>query len=358
MFRLVIFLTATYTYIQNYTDAWSHRGSSLHFILESISQMFVSLSRNPAKEAKHEGHLRKPTTLPRDRKKEKRRTEQIVAISVSRINRETKRFRVEVDGKEVDPIEGIIERGWKIKVPSNKAADLGVDPACCGKERQSPRASFSTYNNREASNIAIATTTIGTRYSVGTTTTAAFCPSSFSFTPPTPSPATVPSSSEGWLTFPQEEHGSQARSILPTYPSRLSPLLPRPVFSDTPIPTGWLAPRCILNQSPGGNAITRHHDASTIFYFKLLYVLVLPPPFPSWPSISLPPQWDPQHPQPRSPRPPNPVHFSSLTGKPRRAATAATLALYRTILVLLPTATSFSDGLAFQTQSFTLRQIL
>lgn len=196
---------------------------------------------------------------------------------MSRINRETKRFRVEVDGKKVDPIEGIIERGWKIKVPSNEAADLGVDPACCGKERQPPRASFSTYNNREASNIAIATTTIGTRYSVGTTTTAAFCPSSFSFTPPTPSPATVPSSSEGWLTFPQEEHGSQARSILPTYPSRLSPLLPRPVFSDTPIPTGWLAPRCILNQSPGGNAITRHHDASTIFYFKLLYVLVLPP---------------------------------------------------------------------------------
>lgn len=240
MFRLVIFLTATYTYIQNYTDAWSHRGSSLHFILESISQMFVSLSRNPAKEAKHEGHLRKPTTLPRDRKKEKRRTEQIVAISVSRINRETKRFRVEVDGKEVDPIEGIIERGWKIKVPSNKAADLGVDPACCGKERQSPRASFSTYNNREASNIAIATTTIGTRYSVGTTTTAAFCPSSFSFTPPTPSPATVPSSSEGWLTFPQEEHGSQARSILPTYPLD-SLRSSRGPFSPTPPspPAGW-----------------------------------------------------------------------------------------------------------------------
>lgn len=36
-------------------------------------------------------------------------------------------------------------------------------------------------------------------------------------------------------------------------------------------------PRCILNQSLGGNAITRHHDASTIFYFKLLYVLVPPP---------------------------------------------------------------------------------
>lgn len=163
MFRLVIFLTATYTYIQNYTDAWSHQGSSLHFILESIFQMIVSLSQSPAKEAKHEGRLRKPTTLPKERKKEKRRTEQIVAISVSRINRETKRFRVEVDGKKVDPIEGIIERGWKIKVPSNEAVDLGVDPACCGKERQPPRASFSTYNNREASNIAIATTTIGTR---------------------------------------------------------------------------------------------------------------------------------------------------------------------------------------------------
>lgn len=69
MFRLVTFLTATYTYIRNYTDAWSHQGSSLNFILESISQMFVSLSRSPAKEAKHEGRLRKPTTLPRERKK-------------------------------------------------------------------------------------------------------------------------------------------------------------------------------------------------------------------------------------------------------------------------------------------------
>lgn len=43
-------------------------------------------------------------------------------------------------------------------------------------------------------------------------------------------------------------------------------------------------PGCILNQSLGGNAITKHHDASTIFYFKLLYVLVsLPlaqPPHP------------------------------------------------------------------------------
>lgn len=27
------------------------------------------------------------------------------------------------------------------------------------------------------------------------------------------------------------------------------------------------------SKQPGGNAITRHHDASTIFYFKLLYVL-------------------------------------------------------------------------------------
>lgn len=69
---------------------------------------------------------------------------------------------------------------------------------------------------------------------------------------------------EGWLVFPQEEHGSQAGSILPATP-----------FSPTPPPlAAWLAPRCILNQSPGGNAITRHHDASTIFYFKLLYVLV------------------------------------------------------------------------------------
>lgn len=202
--------------------------------------MFVSLSRNPAKEAKHEGHLRKPTTLPRDRKKEKRRTEQIVAISVSRINRETKRFRVEVDGKEVDPIEGIIERGWKIKVPSNKAADLGVDPACCGKERQSPRASFSTYNNREASNIAIATTTIGTRYSVGTTTTAAFCPSSFSFTPPTPSqPLFHPAAKAGWR--------SRRRNMAPRHDPSFQPTpldslrSSRGPFSPTPPspPAGW-----------------------------------------------------------------------------------------------------------------------
>lgn len=73
MFRLVIFLTAlTYIYIRNYTDARSHQGSSLHFILESISQMFVSLSRSPAKEAKHEGRLRKPTTLYQEKEKKRR----------------------------------------------------------------------------------------------------------------------------------------------------------------------------------------------------------------------------------------------------------------------------------------------
>lgn len=55
----------------------------------------------------------------------------------------------------------------------------------------------------------------------------------------------------------------------PFYPA--DPSLPAPLF------------RCILNQSLGGNAITRHHDASTIFYFKLLYVLVPPPCFPLFP---------------------------------------------------------------------------
>ena len=42
-------------------------------------------------------------------------------------------------------------------------------------------------------------------------------------------------------------------------------------------------PSLHFKSKPGGNAITRHHDASTIFYFKLLYVLVplaYPPPFP------------------------------------------------------------------------------
>lgn len=54
------------------------------------------------------------------------------------------------------------------------------------------------------------------------------------------------------------------------FPSPFAPFFPP---GSSPLP----AARCILNQSLGGNAITRHHDASTIFYFKLLYVLVSPP---------------------------------------------------------------------------------
>lgn len=86
------------------------------------------------------------------------------------------------------------------------------------------------------------------------------------------------------LRSSQEEHGSQAGdpsvhtlalaatprgSLFPGhFPSSSSLLSPS---------AGASPPRCILNQSLGGNAITRHHDASTIFYFKLLYVLVPPP---------------------------------------------------------------------------------
>jgi len=95
------------------------------------------------------------------------------------------------------------------------------------------------------------------------------------------------------LRSSQEEHGSQAGdpstpsfssnprgSYSPAsfparhFPSPFAPFFP-PASSSLP------AARCILNQSLGGNAITRHHDASTIFYFKLLYVLVPPPCTPS-----------------------------------------------------------------------------
>jgi len=97
------------------------------------------------------------------------------------------------------------------------------------------------------------------------------------------------------LRSSQEEHGSQAGdpstpsfssnprgSYSPAsfparhFPSPFAPFFP-PVSSSLP------AARCILNQSLGGNAITRHHDASTIFYFKLLYVLV---PSPCTPSLA------------------------------------------------------------------------
>lgn len=53
-------------------------------------------------------------------------------------------------------------------------------------------------------------------------------------------------------------------------------------FRQTPLPAiyPWSAapelrsPSLHFKSKPGGNAITKHHDASTIFYFKLLYVLV------------------------------------------------------------------------------------
>lgn len=91
------------------------------------------------------------------------------------------------------------------------------------------------------------------------------------------------------LRSSQEEHGSQAGDpSVHTLATEQTPS--QPVFSDTPPlpppdtslpprsfpPSRRQSPRCILNQSLGGNAITRHHDASTIFYFKLLYVLVPP----------------------------------------------------------------------------------
>lgn len=64
---------------------------------------------------------------------------------------------------------------------------------------------------------------------------------------------------------------------LPSVPDTSLPPPPPPPPRFFPPSSGASPPRCILNQSLGGNAITRHHDASTIFYFKLLYVLVPPP---------------------------------------------------------------------------------
>jgi len=77
-------------------------------------------------------------------------------------------------------------------------------------------------------------------------------------------------------SFSSNPRGSYSPASFPArhFPSPFAPFFP-PVSSSLP------AARCILNQSLGGNAITRHHDASTIFYFKLLYVLVPPPCTPS-----------------------------------------------------------------------------
>lgn len=83
-------------------------------------------------------------------------------------------------------------------------------------------------------------------------------------------------------------------------PPHFAPFLPLDVPEPPPFPPpslSFLPPRCILNQSLGGNAITRHHDASTIFYFKLLYVLV---PLPCSTT---------------SPARPTPLGFSSSTAR-------------------------------------------
>lgn len=139
-------------------------------------------------------------------------------------------------------------------------------------------------------------------------------PSSSSPLPPPTLPPTLlrflplpPPSSATLLCVPfrssQEEHGSQAGDpsvhtlALATTPRHSPPLAPLSLslyFPDTSLPLprffppspGASPPRCILNQSLGGNAITRHHDASTIFYFKLLYVLVPPPCLSPIPLVS------------------------------------------------------------------------
>lgn len=113
--------------------------------------------------------------------------------------------------------------------------------------------------------------------------------------PPTPPPSTLlrflppPSSSPPSSvspSVPRRRNMAPRQEIRPSTPSlsqqpRAAPLFPGHFpssslasFLPPPVP---VPPRCILNQSLGGNAITRHHDASTIFYFKLLYVLVPPP---------------------------------------------------------------------------------
>lgn len=115
--------------------------------------------------------------------------------------------------------------------------------------------------------------------------------------PPTPPPSTLlrflppPSSPPSFAPpLPFLAGGTWLpgrRSVRPHPRSRNNPA--RPPLSRTPFLSSsssstllssllrCQSPRCILNQSLGGNAITRHHDASTIFYFKLLYVLVPPP---------------------------------------------------------------------------------
>lgn len=98
----------------------------------------------------------------------------------------------------------------------------------------------------------------------------------------------------------------------PPLPTLLDTSLPSSILSlpsSLPVPVSPPLPRCILNQSLGGNAITRHHDASTIFYFKLLYVLVPPPCFlPADPSFVITPRrhqglrlFTPAPPTPRQP---------------------------------------------------------
>lgn len=120
----------------------------------------------------------------------------------------------------------------------------------------------------------------------------------FHSTPPHPPPPFSVSPS-----VPRRRNMAPRQEIRPSTPSlsqqpRVIPL-PSPLslslyFPDTSLPLprffppspGASPPRCILNQSLGGNAITRHHDASTIFYFKLLYVLVPPPCLSPIPLVS------------------------------------------------------------------------
>lgn len=89
-------------------------------------------------------------------------------------------------------------------------------------------------------------------------------------------------------SVPRRRNMAPRQEIRPSTPSlsqqpRAAPLFPGHFPSSSSLLSSLLRcqspppPRCILNQSLGGNAITRHHDASTIFYFKLLYVLVPPP---------------------------------------------------------------------------------
>lgn len=119
-----------------------------------------------------------------------------------------------------------------------------------------------------------------------------FYSSSFSSFLPLPSLSSPPSSASPLPFLAGGTWLPGRRSVRPHPRSRSNPARPplsRTHFSSSffssllssllrcQSPSPSLSPRCILNQSLGGNAITRHHDASTIFYFKLLYVLVPPP---------------------------------------------------------------------------------